>query len=544
MRRKQLWFISALAVCLLPGFARAQASGLDLGGHLEVGGEGERYVRALQVAGLVPLTGWTIQPFAPTTDSLLTPRAAHPWQSRFAQRVSPSHLHVLRPSAQVVGNSAYPFQVGNGPTWDGRGLTGEIQAGVAADWGILHAQLAPLAFVAQNASFEVAPNGLTGTASLRDPRFPETIDAPQRFGTGTYSRVVAGTSYLTLDAFGFSTGFSTAPQHWGPSREYPLVLGPNAGGFPNVFFGSSRPLNIWFAHVQGRLEYGELGQSSLSPQDTGNGRRLGSGLVGSLTPRGIPGLEIGGGRFFHRPWTGMPSLAALARPFSGIVTVSNPGVKPGGINVADENQVASLFARWALPSAKSEFYGEYYKEDYPGKFHAGAGSVIEAPDDYAAYTLGFQRALTADSTHIRMLRGEVVNAETSHISRGQRGFTHPFPLYLHTPVVQGHTEDGLILGSPEAYGGAAWRVGIDDFTPAGRRSISLERQLRMDWLPTDTTTSVHPDVIYGVRLEAMRFRGKQDYGVVLIPAVDLNRNLVAHHDVLNLTVAVSAHGWP
>jgi hypothetical protein len=119
----------------------------------------------------------------------------------------------------------------------------------------------------------------------------------------------------------------------------------------------------------------------------------------------------------------------------------------------------------------------------------------------------------------------------------------PLPIYIHTSVLQGHTANGRILGSAEAYGGAAWRVGIDEFNPEGRRSLSIERSLRFDWLSTNPTAK-HPDILYGVRLELTRFAGRGEYGVVLVPAINLNRNLVARRDVANLAIAVSARGWP
>jgi len=86
---------------------------------------------------------------------------------------------------------------------------------------------------------------------------------------------------------------------------------------------------------------------------------------------------------------------------------------------------------------------------------------------------------------------------------------------------------------------------VDDYTPSGRRTISLERSLRFDWLPTDTDSSlVHPDVLYALRFELLRFLGNVEWQVTLIPAIDLNRNLVAGRDVFNLTAAFTFRGLP
>lgn len=526
--------------------ARAQAyARLDLGGFIEAGGEADRYLRVLQIAGMVPLTPWSIQPFAPTQAKVLRAKSVHPWRARFDAGNDASNVsdggHVLRPQGRLIENSSFPFQNGGGPTWAGRGLTGDVQLGVSGAWNAVYAQVAPMAFAAQNLSFTLAPNGQTGTLRFGDPRFPANIDAPQRFGDGGYARLEPGSSSLFVDGAGFVVGFTTAPQRWGPAREYPLVLSPNAGGFPTAFVGTSTPADLWLFRLHTRLVYSDLGQSSFSPLDTGQIKRLGTGVVFTLEPRGMPGLEIGGARFIHDPWSDdVLTLSTLRRPLSSGLNLS--GVAN---NLQTENQVASVFARWALPAAKAEFYGEMYREDYPGHFHS-ALSLVEKPDDLAAFTLGFQRVFVASDRLFRVVRGEIVNSQVSHQERGARGFAEPIPPYIHTIETQGHTVDGLILGSPEAYGGAAWRIGLDEYSPAGRRSISLERSLRFDWLPTQTTDTslVHPDVIYAIRADVLRFSGAADWGITVIPAIDLNRNLVAGRDVFNVTIALTFRGWP
>ncbi|HVX40763.1 MAG TPA: hypothetical protein VHB25_14430 [Gemmatimonadaceae bacterium] len=519
-------------------------SQLDLGGaSIEVGGEEERYLRVLQIAGKAPLTPWTVQPFSPTQTAALRKLGPNPWESRYDSTSREHAASVLRPKARVIGNSTFPFQDGPGPTWAGRGLTGEVEGGIAARWTVVHFQLAPTAFLAQNLSFALAPNGRTGDQRFGDARFPLQIDAPQRFGSKAYGRIDPGESSLSADALGLFVGLSSAAQRWGPDREFPLVLGPNAGGFPEAFAGTSKPLDLWLFRVHGRVVYGELGQSAIAAPVLGERRRFGSGLVGTILPRGVPGLELGGSRFIHEEWpAGGLTLHSFTRPFSA---AGNLLGSSSADNPRTENQVASFFARWALPSAKAEFYGELYREDFFGKFHRAPGSLIEKPDDYASFALGFQRVFVSNEHHIRLVRGELVNGEISHQERDARGFTIPLPPYIHSVVTQGHTVNGLILGSPDAYGGSGWRLGVDDYTSSGRRSFTFERSLRFDWLPgTATGTSlVHPDVIYDVRAEMLRFAGRRDIGITLIPAVDLNRNLVAKHDVLNLTAAVTVRGW-
>jgi hypothetical protein len=536
--------ITVTLVALFPDSTRAQArSRIDLGGTIEVGGEEERYLRALQIAGVVPLTPWSIQPFSPTQTTLLRSAREQPWASRYVD--DSTRFVVLRPRARLTENSTFPYQNGIGPTWEGRGLTGEAQLGVAAALGPLHFQLAPVAFAAENAPFRLATNGLAGEEARGDARFPGQIDLPQRFGTGVYSRAGFGTSSAAIDAFHLFAGISTAPQKWGPQPDFPLVLGPNAGGFPTVFLGTSTPVNLWLFKLHGRLEYGRLTESAEFPSADSTRLRFASGLVLTLVPRGVDGLELGAARFIQRYWpSDVWDWSILNRPFSGIVwNNASP------LNQAAENQLGSIFFRWAFPKNRVEIFGEMYREDYPGKFHGHGASLIERPDDYTSIALGLQRAWRIRSDHIRVLHLEIVNGEINHQERDGRllntGFTTPLPPYIHGAEVQGHTLNGMLLGSPEAYGGSGWHFGVDDFTPQGRRSFTLERTLRLDWLPTLPAEhpQVRPDVLYALRAELTRFMGKRDITVSLVPALDLNRNLVDRHDVFNLSASVTLRGW-
>ena len=504
-----------VALCSATRDSAAQiAPRLDLGGNIEVGGEAERYLRALQVAGRA-----------------LAPTGAHPWSARFAPANSAAQLGWLRPEGRLLFNSGFPFQSGHGPTWAGRGATAELQAGFTAQWSRVRLQFAPVAFIAQNSPFTLAPNGQSGRGSFADARFPGNIDYPQRFGSASYGRIDLGTSTLSLDLPGVAVGVSNAPQRWGPAIEYPLVLGPGAGGFPHAYIGTSAPVNLWLFKLHARLIAGTLAQSDYS---AGAGDRFASAMMFSITPRGIAGLELGFIRFFET--NDRASLRHVLRPFSGLIS----GQSNRSVNIAGENQTASAFMRWVLPAAGVELYGEFYREDYPGNFRW----FLEKPDDLSSYTLGLQRVFASGAQRVRVFRAELVNGELSHQERGYRGAAIPIPPYTHGEVVQGHTQRGLLLGSPEAYGGAGWRITLDEFTERGRSTIAVERVLRFDWLPGQAANApdIHPDVLYAVRLEVLRFRGGRDYTFALVPAIDLNRNLQRGQDRFNLHASVTVRG--
>lgn len=532
-----------IAVTPLTPVAAQTGARVDVGGDMQAGGEAERYVRALQLSGIAKPTGWTIRAAGSLPDKLSLLLDEHPWQNRFASDSGRRgfRLRLLRPGARLIYNSAFPTAGGDGPTWAGRGVTGELRGGVRADFGVAHLQIAPVLFLAENAPFRLANNGETGPRMFADSRFPLTIDAPQRFGTGRYGRVDLGNSTLSLQSRALTAGISTAAQTWGPNREYPLILSGNSGGFPHVFIGTGEPLNLKILSLHARVLTGNLSQSDFSPIDTGNTRRWASAAVVSISPRGVTGLEFGLLRFVQGISTHeTPTLAQAQRVLQG-AAINNAD------NIESENQIASVFFRWAFPGAGFEVYGEYAREDYS----LDGRRFIQYPDDLRAYSFGFQRVLRAASKRLSVLRFELVNAELSSANRGERGdpetkvLYRPFPLYLHGITRQGHTNNGLFLGSPEVYGGAGFRLGVDQFDTRGRRSLTVERSLRLDWLPGPTIAGleVQPDVMWTLGGEAVRFKGRREFGVSVTTTIDLNRNLIQNHDVFNLRTTFSVRGW-
>lgn len=538
-------YARATLVCLMfllaPDCLAQGATGLDLGGGVVANGEAERYLRALQLLGEVPQHPVGIRPWTRHEMRGLVPSKTHPWAARFTRSDSGTgraRLTVLRPSVGATWNSARPDVASSGGVWFGRGITVDGSAGVRFTTGVLDVQLAPTMFWAQNQGFALAPSGLTGNGALRDARFPGEIDAPQRFGTSGYGRVDGGNSRIAVETRIVSTGFSTAPLAWGPARDEPLVVGPNGGGFAHVFVGSSEPWPIYIGHLHWKLLAGRLEQSAWSPEETGNRSRFASATVVTFEPRGVRGLELGVVRFQHRPWyPGVATVGNAMRPFTGIL--SDPGRY---VNTGGENGYASLFFRWAATPAGFEVYGEYGREDYAGNTRW----LVQKPDDLGNLLLGFQKAWRSSVNAMRVLRAELVNAELSSNERGQRGFETPIPPYLHFSTVrQGHTVNGLFLGSATAYGGAGWRLATDRYTLRGRQSVVVERRLLKDWLPVAPTSAGRsPEVQYGSRYEWLRFGTKgRELGAAAGLSYTLNRNTMSHSDALGLQASVRWRGW-
>jgi hypothetical protein len=513
-------------------------------GEVFVGSEMESYLRFLQSEGSAGVYPWSIRGLSPQEVERIAPAdTLHPWAHRYRLRDRPGgglRLGLISPDAAMIFNSAFPYGANNGPVWAGRGITGAVRAGFYARWGPASLVVAPLAFHATNAEFDLVPTGRQGRLAFADGRFPSQIDLPQRFGDAPYARVDPGQSTLRLDVPVLTLGVSTANQHWGPASEHPILLGNNAPGFLHAFAGTSAPLDLWLGRVHGRIVWGRLEQSPYSVVEGPLSRRFMSGLVGVFTPRGVAGLEIGGARFFHQKWPedGL-NATDLLKPFEGLLKENlrhrEDPVIPGEPTTDPDNQLASIFFRWAPPASGFEIYGEYGREDHSWNLR----DLILAPDYTGGYMLGFRRLWRRSPREWIALRGELLDLQIGHLAR-VRAST---PFYIHAWNRQGHTHHGQIIGSAAGYGGAGSLLAADRYHPGGRWTLAWRRAVRMDRgvvAGAQNSDQRAVDVMHSLGLETLVFRGRFALSAGVEGVHSLNRNFDSNRFNLNATLGVRA----
>lgn len=509
-----------LAVSVLWTPVAAQVAPTEVGHELFVNSELEQYLRLLQTVGEVSPHPWSVRSFGPAEIARLRPSGErHPWGERYRFEVLEG-VRLVRPEVAMLGNSHAPYGYNDGAVWAGRGVTVAGRLGVAARFGPLSATIAPEFFQAQNAAFSLHPRSRAGDERFAHPGYPTTIDLPQRFGEGSYGRVTPGQSTIRLDVAGVAAGVSTANQHWGPVWDQPLLLGSNAEGFPHAFVGTSRPANLWIGQLHGRVVWGELRPSEYAAGGVDGRKRWMTGVVASFTPRWLPGLEVGGGRFFHQVWpSGGVGLDDLLWPFQsflkeGLIDDDRPdGSDP-------DNQLASVFGRWVIPAAGVEVYGEYAREDHNWNIR----DLSLEPDHNSGFVVGMARAWRPSEDRIFSLRAEVLDTRVSHLQRVRP----QTPLYRHSGMREGHTHRGQILGAAGGFGGAHARLALDLYHPGGRWGGALVRSRRLVPLPPDAAVRAgghEEDVVYTAELGGRLFLGRFEVSGVLAPGYEFNRDL-------------------
>jgi hypothetical protein len=549
-----LLILLAGASLLAPSSSKAQ---INVGGRNEVfaGSDLESYLRYLQSLGKSKTYPWDMRAFSPwEIDQLAPADANHPWAARYdlQQRTHPGlEWSYVRPTVGVYVNSNFPYGGNDGAVWQGRGLTSSFQGGISARWGHFSGVLAPVAFRSENQSFPLMQNGETGRLAFADGQLPTYIDRPQRFGLDPYSQLDWGQSELRFDGFGITAGVSTANMWWGPTNSFPYILGNNAAGFKHIFFGTQHPANIWIGTFHGRLIYGQLDQSEFSPitgpkyfvsyEEPGKLRFM-AGVVASFQPRGVNGLEIGGSRFFHGPTDQLGywfSVHDLFLPLQDLYKINLPIESDtlifGGSQALKENQLASVFLRWAPVGSGFEVYGEYGREDHA----LDKRDLILEPDHSSSMNVGFRHAWGGASV-IKAIRGEALSIEATGGTRTRgEGQT-----YVHGVLRQGHTERGQMLGADLGPGsGSAQELAFDRYTNRGRFTAFVRRQVQHEErFPTiyrrGPALEKAVDVMNSLGAEMNRFIGPFDVLGRMVVTTDMNRYFRADQGNFNFALQI------
>jgi hypothetical protein len=453
----------------------------------------ESYLRYLQTVGKVPEYPWGSRAFSPRELAYLIPKdTALPWNDRFrdeSRELGRFHYGSINPKATLRYNSSFAYGSNDGPVWAGRGLTSATQFGFFAGWGPVSLTVAPLVFRAENQSFDLASTSRTGNSAYGNPDFAG-IDRPQRFGNSAYSQIDPGQSTLRVDLPFVSFGASTANQTWGPGQEFPILLGNNAAGFPNVFAGTSEPLNVWVAKLHTKVFWGELLQSDyspvtgqdeyVSPAEPGK-KRFATGFVLVAQPRGLNGLEVGGARFFHSIWpiSGIPR-SYLTKFLQGFLKkdlppdrIQDPRLPANNEQGISDNQLISVFARWVLPHSGFEVHAEYGREDHSYDLR----DLEQEIDHSRSYSLGIRKVFSVTPDKMTAGRIEILNFQLPQLSR----YRGEGEMYVHGLIRQGHTYKGQLLGADAGVGtGAGSVMAVDRFTREGRWTASWTRIVRRE----------------------------------------------------------------
>lgn len=363
-------------------------------------------------------------------------------------------------------NTGYPIDRNNGSLWGGLGLNTLLSGGAAVRFGpYFSAQIAPDLTYQQNRGYPLRTPPPAADYPFANGLYGQ-IDLPQRFGEDAYWSLAPGASWARVDAGHVGLGISTENLWWGPGLRESITLSSSAGGFPHVFIGIPRPVDIGIGRLGLEMFWGQLRESEFFDTIPSNDLRLLTGFGVTLAPGA--GLTLGFVRLYTFPWE---ISASRLFPFfeaplkSRLSTPDNPqGNEPF------DDQRLSVFFQWVLPASGFEVYGEYGREDHAWDFE----DLVQEFDHSAAFLIGLQKVHPLSASRWLRIHGEWTNLQQTRDHRpGVRG-TNTF--YVHRP--QGHTYRGQILGAGIGPGAEAQYLGIDLLSREGSWGGFAERVRR------------------------------------------------------------------
>jgi hypothetical protein len=353
-------------------------------------------------------------------------------------------------------NSHHPYGWNDGPMISARGYQTIVSAGLFAKFGPLSIQLRPEYVFAQNNKFDgFAAAGRSDAELVSYYNFYSQLDAPERVGMKSYSKLNWGQSSVRLTVGPVSFGLSNENLWWGPGVQNALMMTNNAAGFKHLTLNTVKPIKTYIGSfeaqiIAGRLENSNdlpLNPSIFSRQDLflpyNNDWRYLAGLNISYQPKWVPGLSVG----FMRDFV---SYGQDVKGFKDYFPFFFPVQKATTATIGDpygRDQRIGMFARWLFIKAHAEVYFEYGLNDNSYNYRDFLGS----PDHGRAYIFGISKMLPIFNRNDEFIH---INAEIDQLSQSVDRLVRPAGgFYQHGEVRQGYTNGGQILGAGTGSGG-------------------------------------------------------------------------------------------
>lgn len=448
------------------------------------------YYRRMQLLGKVDTNlSFTIRPISTgsisyTYDPDSTLKHTHWTQNGpafFAKGLG--YVQILPLIWQQQVNSDHPYGWNDGAMIPAKGYQTMISGGVNVKFGPLSIQLRPEFVYAANLDFNGFASGHSNQDLIYYYSYHNYLDNPERFGNNPYSKLFWGQSNIKLTFGSIAIGLSNESIWWGPGIRNALILSNNAPGFKHFTLNTVRPIKTYIGSFEGQIIAGRLessGLSSLGVTRLSDGTNLlipkrddwryFTGFNFNYHPKFIPGLTIGLTRTFNSYKQDVKGLSGYFPFFFSYLKQNTKNGLDGGIGDAfPRDQYTSFYGRWLFSKAQAEIYFEYGLNDNSYNLT----DFIQSPDHSRAYIFGIRKMLPIGSSkyqHI-LFSSEITQLSQSidRFVRGAGGW------YAHYQIVDGHTNEGQVLGAGIGSGGNLQAMDISWVSRLKKLGVEIER---------------------------------------------------------------------
>ena len=351
-------------------------------------------------------------------------------------------------------NSTLPYGYNDATMIPAKGYQIFITGGIYANYWHFEAQFKPEIVFASNPYFPTYTSYLRSKTELISfYTWNNKMDQPERFGTGAYTKVVAGQSYLRMRFGKIAFGISDENLWWGPGIRNSLIMTNNSPGIPHLFLQTTAPVKTSIGSFEGNLILGRMQRTLYYSFDTSlrlNNQKLFdtktdqfrymNGLVITYQPKWLPGLFLGFTRMFTNN---------LLDKKAGFINTYLPALNPqifskNNTIISDSvtfDQKASFFVRLIIPTAKMEVYMEYGRNDHSWNLR----DLFLQPEHSDAYVMGVKKIFDLNSNHKLELLFEITRLETpkTYIIRA----SPPWYIHYNSKDQYGYTQMGKIIGA-------------------------------------------------------------------------------------------------
>lgn len=331
-------------------------------------------------------------------------------------------------------NSHHPYGWNDGAMIPAKGYQVLASAGIYASIGPLAIQLQPEFVFAANTGYE--HSSLYGSQP-----------------TGSYSKLFAGQSFISVSSGALSIGYGTQNLWWGPGIRSSLLMSNNAPGFGHFFFKTRKPLHTGIGSFEWQLIGGQLNSDDqtvyenkhlLSNTRISKSRYL-NGIIISYQPKWTPGLFVGFTRSVqsYTEYNRTANIGFLEK-YIPVIALSIQKKNNLGDDSLRRDQLASFFLRWLLPKANTEFYIEYGFNDYG----LNTRDYLLGPSHSAAYIAGFKKIMS-----LRNMQHLELGLELTQMSQTPDWIVRDAGnWYEHGQIGEGYTNQNQILGAGAGFG--------------------------------------------------------------------------------------------
>ncbi|WP_299353547.1 capsule assembly Wzi family protein [Mucilaginibacter sp.] len=380
-------------------------------------------------------------------------------------------------------NSDHPYGWNDGAMIPAKGYQTMISGGFYVKFGPLSIQLRPEYVYANNSNFNGFDSEHSGQDLINYYSYHNLIDNPERYGNNAYHRAFWGQSSINLTLGPITAGLSNENLWWGPGIRNALILSNNAPGFKHLTLNTVRPIKTYIGYFEGQIIAGRLessgftnlaitslsdGTNLLAPKI--NDWRYFTGFNINYHPKWIPGLTLGLTRTFNAYEKDVKGFAGYFPFFTPYSKQSTQGGIDSGIgDPFPRDQYTSFYARWLFTKAQAEVYFEYGLNDNSYNLT----DFFQSPDHSRAYIFGLRKMIPLSGMkdqHI-LFSGEITQLSQSvdRLVRGAGGW------YAHYQVIDGHTNQGQVLGAGTGSGGNLQSMDISWVSGLKRLGIGFER---------------------------------------------------------------------